>query len=467
MRYPIACVVLALATSAATPVAEDLAKVDEYIRVEMVRQRIPGLAVAIVRNGDVIMAQGYGDANVEHKVAVTPRTIFQSGSVGKQFTAALVMLLVEDGTMALEDPLTRFFPQAPASWKRITIRHLLTHTSGLPDYTEGTLDYRKDYSEDELVKYAYALELEFPPGARWNYSNTGYVLLGAAIRKASGQFYGDLLRERVFTPLGMSTARVISEQAIVPNRAAGYRLERGELRNQDWVAPMLNTTADGSLYLSLDDMLAWERGVREGRVLQAASWQRVFSPVTLASGKSYPYGFGWSVDKVGTTPVIRHGGAWQGFRTDIARYPERGLAIVVLANLAQADPGAISDGITALLDPALVRPALAPIPDVPAVTARVRRLLQDTAAGRLTRGEFAYLRAGFFPDGPKRYATLLKDAGEVLALTLLEQRPLGDDVVYTYDVRGADRVVRLRLGVAPDGKISEFGLRPAPLARPQ
>ena len=131
------------------------------------------------------------------------------------------------------------------------------------------MDYRHDYTEDELEKMASGLTPEFPPGSRWNYSNTGYVLLGIIIHKASGQFYGDVLRERVFTPLGMRSARVISEADIVPNRAAGYDLVKGELKNQEWVAPKLNTTADGSLYLSLQDYIAWDRGLRAKKILVA------------------------------------------------------------------------------------------------------------------------------------------------------------------------------------------------------
>src|SRR5687768_16554185 len=241
------------------------ARIDSVVRAEMARQKIPGVAVAVVKNGTVLVAKGYGEANVEHHVPVGPETIFQSGSVGKQFTSAAVMLLVEEGKIGLADPLTNYFPNAPERWRGITVRHLLTHTSGIPDYTNETMDYRRDYTEGQLEQMAFALQPEFPPGSRWNYSNTGYVLLGIIIRKASGKFYGDVLHDRVFTPLGMQTARVITEEDIVPNRAAGYRMMRGELKNQEWVAPKLNTTADGSLYLSLRYYIAWDAGLRAGK----------------------------------------------------------------------------------------------------------------------------------------------------------------------------------------------------------
>ncbi len=445
---------------AAQPLAP---RIRAFVTSELARQKIPGVAVGVVQNGVATLTEGFGLANIEHDVRATPETIFQSGSVGKQFTAALVMLLVEDGKLSLDDPLTKYFPDAPSHWRTITVRHLLTHTSGLPDYTGGTIDYRRDYTEDELVRFAYGLKLEFAPGARWNYSNTGYVVLGATVRKASGQFYGDLLRDRVFGPLGMKTARIITEEDIVPHRAAGYRLVRGTLKNQEWVAPRLNTTADGSLYLSLQDMLAWDAGIRAGRVLKPESWRQVFTPVSLNSGKSYPYGFGWSTDDFAGRPTQRHGGSWQGFKTHILRLPKDNLTIVVLANLAQADPEVITEGIAAIIDPSLTRPVLKPLTATdPAMDARVRRLLADAATGKLTAEEFAYVRAGFFPDGPKRYATLLREAGEIRTLTLLDKRELGDDRTYVYDVAFAQRTLRLRLAVAPDGKFAAFSLNPPP-----
>ena len=332
--------------------------IDAIVREVMAAQRVPGMAVAVIRRGEIVKSQGYGLANVEHNVPVTPQTIFQSGSLGKQFTATAIMLQVQDGKLSLSDPLSKFFT-GPDSWRTITVRHLLTHTSGIPDYNDGQLDYRKDYTEDELVKFAATLPLDFTPGAEWKYSNTGFILLGAIVRKVSGAFYGDVLRDRVFTPLAMTTARVISEADIVPHRAAGYRLERGELRNQQWVSPAMNTTADGSLYLSLQDLIAWDRGLRSGAILTADSWRQIFTPVTLNGGRTHPYGFGFEVDRIAGRNIQKHGGAWQGFKTYIARYvhPNGGLdddiTIIALANLAQANPKRVVDRIAVGLMPVL------------------------------------------------------------------------------------------------------------------
>ncbi len=452
-----------LAVAATSPLkAQDhvQSRIDSVVKAEMARQKIPGVGVAIVKGGEVMLAKGYGEANVEHHVPVTPETVFQSGSLGKQFTSTAVMLLVQDGKLALTDSITKFFPNAPASWKAITVRHLLTHTSGIPDYTTDAMDYRRDYTEDELAQMAFGLTPEFPPGSRWNYSNTGYVLLGIIIHKVSGQFYGDVLRERVFKPLGMQSARVISEADIVPHRAAGYQLLKRELKNQDWVAPKLNTTADGSLYLSLQDYIAWDRGLRAKRILSPESWATVYTPVTLASGKHYPYGFGWSIDTVAGQLRIHHGGAWQGFQTYLSRYIGDDMTIVAVSNLGASQPVAIVDGIAGILDPALAPKPSKPIADrEPRVREKLETILAATRDGRLSPNDFAYVRAGFFPGAAKAYQEMLAGVGKPDSVTLFERTVLGDDRIYLYEVRYADKVFRVRLGLAPDDKVSVFSLR--------
>jgi len=434
-------------------------RIDEFVRAEMKRQRVPGVAVGIGKDGEVVKAQGYGVANLEHDVAVTPDTIFESGSLGKQFTATAVMLQVEDGKLSLSDTLDRFFPDAPPAWHGITIRHLLTHTSGLPDYVSGMIDERRDYTEDELARFAYKLTLEFTPGSRWNYSNTGYVLLGIIVHKVSGAFYGDVLAERVFRPIGMKTTRVISEADIVLHRAAGYRLVKGEVKNQEWVSPTLNTTADGSLYFSLRDMLAWDEAVRSRAVLKSDSWREILTPLTLTSGKSYPYGFGWSIETRGGQALHEHGGSWQGFKTQFSRFIGDNLSIVVLANLAEADPAVFADGIAAIVNPALAVPPLTAIDDRDlGVTKRAAALLESARAGSLAPADFAYLRAGFFPSGAERMQERLRTLGAVQKLALVGREDLGDDRVFTYMVTFAGGTRRYTIALAPDQRLSRFSL---------
>jgi len=245
MKYPVAVILtlsgllLSCLTKAAPP-ADAVAKV---VRAEMEKQHIPGLALFVSRKGVPIRAEGFGLASVELNVPVSPKTIFQSGSIGKQFTATAVMLLVEEGKIGLDDPLGKYFDSGPSWRKDVTIRELLSHTAGFTDYPKD-FDLRKDYSEAELLKMVEAIPPAYPPGTRWAYSNLGYVILGILIHKVTGQFFGDFLQARVFKPLGMSTTRIVDEADIIPNRAAGYRLEKGQIKNQEWVAPAQNRTAD-------------------------------------------------------------------------------------------------------------------------------------------------------------------------------------------------------------------------------
>lgn len=342
--FPLVC---GAAAQSAAPNGDAVA---DYLRTEMARQHIPGLALLITQDGEIVRAEGFGLANVELQVPVKPETVFQSGSMGKQFTAAAVMMLVEEGKVGLDDPLTKYFPDAPASWKEVTVRELLSHTAGFTDYPEK-FDFRKDWTEDELLKMVEGIPLAYPPGTKWDYSNLGYLTLGILIHKVTGEFYGDFLQQRIFKPLGMQKTRIISEADIVPNRAAGYRLVKGELKNQEWVAPMVNTTADGSLYFSVLDLAKWDSALYTGKLLKKSSFDQMWTPVKLKNGQPNKdgYGFGWFVGERHGHRVVSHDGAWQGFKTAIARFVDDKLTVVVLANLAEATPGEMADHVAEIV----------------------------------------------------------------------------------------------------------------------
>ncbi len=196
----IVCVVSIASTVHAQSPATTTA-VTEYVKAEMQRQHIPGLSLLVAKAGKIIRAEGFGMANVELQVPVKPETIFQSGSVGKQFTATAVMMLVEEGKVGLDDPLTKYFADAPPTWKDVTVRELLSHTAGFGDYPKD-FNYRKDWTEDEELKLVESIPLAYPPGTSWEYSNLGYVTLGILIHRVTGEFYGDFLQQRIFLPLG-------------------------------------------------------------------------------------------------------------------------------------------------------------------------------------------------------------------------------------------------------------------------
>lgn len=373
-------------------------KVDVLVASELKNQKLPGLALAVVREGKVIKAQGYGLANLELNVAVTPATLFQTGSVGKQFTATAVMMLVEQQKIALDDRIAKYFDNAPPQWNSITIRQLLTHTSGIPDYTDAKvsdndplIDLRKDYTEDELLREYETMQLEFVPGTKWKYSNTNYALLGFLIHKVTGEFYGDYLHEQIFAPLGMSSTRIISERDIIPNRAAGYELVGNELKNQDWVSPSLNTTADGSLYTNVLDMAKWDAALYTEQLLKKSSLEQMWTPVHLANGMTYPYGFGWEFARVEGHRVIEHSGAWQGFSTQISRYVDDRLTVIVLTNLDSdhSRPDKIVRQVAALYLPPGKSASTAPSPSESRASP-----ITDAEAAQLFRKVFVAIAQG-------------------------------------------------------------------------
>lgn len=348
--FPCLCWMLCTQFAAADPPADQRTdEVARFVRAEMEKQHIPGLALLVSREGRPIHVQGYGLANVELQAPVTPETIFQSGSVGKQFTATAVMMLVEAGKIGLEDPLAHYFPQGPAWWGQVTIRELLSHTAGFTDYPQD-FDLRRDYSEDQMLKIVGAIPAAYAPGTNWAYSNLGYLTLGILIHKVTGEFYGDFLQRRIFKPLGMTTTRIISEEDIIPNRSAGYRWVNGRLKNQEWVSPVMNTTADGSLYFSVLDLAKWDAALYTEKLLHSASLKQMWTVAALRDGKpnSGHYGFGWFIGEKQGHHVVEHEGQWQGFETQISRYVNDRLTVVVLTNLAEAKPERIADGVAAI-----------------------------------------------------------------------------------------------------------------------
>jgi CubicO group peptidase (beta-lactamase class C family) len=424
----------------------------------MKRQHVPGLSLAVVRDGKVVKAKGYGLASVELDVPATADTVYQSGSLGKQFTATAVMLLVEEGKLGLDDKVSKYLSAAPASWKDITLRHVLTHTAGIKNYGPKDLDYRKDYTEDELLKLAASFPLDFEPGTKWSYSNTGYVILGILLSKVTGHFYGDFLKERIFGPLGMSTARIISEPDIIHNRAAGYRLDKGQLKNQAYVSPSLNTTADGSLYLTVHDLAKWDAALYTEKLLKRSSLEQMWMPVKLKDGKTTPYGFGWALGEVNGHKIIEHGGAWQGFTTHIARHVDDKLTVIVLTNLAGANPSRVAAGVAALYDPALKPPQLRPIADKdPDVTALVKDMLDKLTAGNLNEEPFTPEMTKFLlPDRAKAIREGLKQMGPRKSLELVEKKDKDGQRQFRYRARFGKTDVLVGVLLTKDSKIAEL-----------
>jgi CubicO group peptidase (beta-lactamase class C family) len=449
-----------------------LDKIDRYVRDQMLRQRIPGLSLVIVKDGKITKQKGYGLANIEHRVPAKPETVYQAGSVGKQFTAAAVMLLVEEGKLSLDAPISDYLDDTPAAWKDVTVRHLLTHTSGIKDYSAGLkgairkfsseprdVDLREDLTESALLKKFAAFKMDFAPGTNWSYSNTGYVLLGMLIREVSGEHHGTFLHKRILKPLGLRSTRVINEADIVPNRAAGYRLLKRCIKNQEWVAPSLNTLADGCLYTTVLDLAKWDAALFAGKVLKKASLDETWTPVE-AGGKTHPYGFGWRLEEVGRHKVRDHRGGWQGFGSYLAHYPDHKVTVIALTNLSSASPERIGREVAGLCKRELTppRPRRLVEPE-PRVAALLRTVLKKLADGTLKPRLFtAEAKKDFFPDSAESWHETLSNVGPLQSLVLVQRKLEKDTRVCRYLADFGEIGLRIDLTLTKENKISGLTL---------
>jgi len=476
----LACATLSFAQSSpisSTPPLDPqrLKSIDSFITTQMAHQKIPGLAVGIYSRGKILLAKAYGEANVELDVPVRAQTVFQTGSVGKQFVSAAIMMLVEEGKISLDDSLTKYFPDAPVTWKPILIKNLLSHTSGLAEYEsedrtgpKGPFYIRLDFTEDELVAKIETLPIESTPGERWDYRNTNYFLLGVLIHKITGKPYYEFLDERIFKPLGMASTRLINERDIVPNRAAGYELDNGQLKNQAWVSPTFNSTADGTLYSNVPDLAKWDAALYGTELLKQSSLDRIWTVYPLNDGKPNPagYGFGWMIGKQNDHERIEHGGAWQGFTCRISRYPDDSLTVVVLTNLDadHARVGPIAHVIAGLVDPPLLPAKLTPIADTqPALTASLVKLLDQLTAGLSVPSQTADAPAARIIPDSKSVRHKLANLWPGGTLALVKRMPApnpADDPTSVFRLSKGDDAVLIFIDSASEARISS--LRTAP-----
>ena len=331
--------------------------IDEYITHEMDSQHIPGLSLAVVRNGRLVLAKGYGKASVELDAPTTPATLFALASVSKQFTAAAIMLLVEQGKVGLNDPLTNYFSWVPKEWGEVKVRHLLTHTSGIreEEHKGDFLEWeREEHNQEEIVRTAFG-PLLARPGEKYRYSNTEYRVLGMLIEKVSGQSYWDFLEQHIFHPLGMGATRNSDPGTVIPNRARGYGFSGGHLINRDPVSASA-AFSTGALISSVLDMAKWDAALNSEMLLKRSSLEEMWTPVRLSDGTTSNYGFGWFLEPVKNHKAVAHGGDMPGFTSFIWRFIDDRLTVIVLANCETASTGRMALGVARLYVPALLSP---------------------------------------------------------------------------------------------------------------
>ncbi|HYC69713.1 MAG TPA: serine hydrolase domain-containing protein [Opitutaceae bacterium] len=421
-----ACRLAVLAAAAALPLPAD--PIDDHVVHELPRLHLPGLALAIVRDGEVIKAAGYGRADLEHDVPVTSAQAFEIGSLTKQFTATAVMMLAEEGRLRLDDSIRRHLRDAPSAWEPITLRHLLTHCAGirnhvaLPEFMAEL--FRGPLARDELLRRFYALPLEFAPGETWAYDNTGYILLGFVIEDCSGEDLWRFFERRIFGPLGMRHTG--PNQPPAPGDVRGYGWENGRYLPRP-ALPAHVARAAGGLQSTVGDLARWEAALAGGRLLKPESFRELWTPARGRGGALLPvnYGFGWFLENYGRTPIIQHGGGTPGFSASFYRFPDRKLAVVLLANRGDRILDQLALDVAALADQELARPMpdividdtdrfrtvleslLAGRPDPAAFSPEMNRFLQTTIgrgwyewiASHGALGEFRYLRQADAADG--------------------------------------------------------------------
>jgi CubicO group peptidase (beta-lactamase class C family) len=334
--------------------------VDDFIQSEISAQRIPGISVAVVKGGKLIRAGGYGLSNIELDTPARADTVYQMASMTKQFTAAGVMVLLEDGKLALDDPVSKYLDAAPAGWSSITIRHMLTMTSGIEDYNQRLGDSKDDFTSEKIFRVVAGHPLDFKPAAKWSYSNSNYILLGLVIQKVSGKSWNEFLADRIFGPLGMKDTRRDEPSEIVKGRAALYEERDNRLVNCRSVNPSLFNNGDGGLLTTVLDVAKWDAALAPGKLLKKSSLEQMFSPVQFNGRTIYHYGFGWFLNEYPGHRIVLHGGGRPGSATQISRFIDDQLTVVVLANRSGINAERLAHEIAKIFVPAL--PAYGPHP---------------------------------------------------------------------------------------------------------
>lgn len=331
-----------LTAQVAEPTSDQLAEMDRQIRALMTENRIPGVLIGVAARGRLIHTKSYGMADVELRVPVSDSSVFEIGSISKQFVAAATMLLVEEGRVGLDDSIQEYLSDLPSEWLGVTVRQLLTHTSGIPDYEEiQTYEaYRLRFTPEEIIRVAHSRPMDFEPGTGWYYSNTGYFLLSLIVERVEGRPLGSVLRSRIFEPLGMEQTRMADPEDIIPHRASGYWVDRMgvTLMNRD-ATQTSSTLGAGGLVSSVHDMARWDAALYGNQLLSETSKTAMWTTAVLPNGDDTGYGFGWSVAEYRGSRALGHNGQVAGFVASFVRLPDVGVAIVVFANRYRASSG--------------------------------------------------------------------------------------------------------------------------------
>lgn len=378
-------------------------RIDSAVRAAMEQRHIPGLQLAVIKYGLIIKKGNYGMADLESRLPVTDSTMFAIASMSKAFTCAGILLLMEDGKLSIDDTLGKYFDSLPSSWASVTIRRLMNHTAGLRDDWEEDDNYFFTNKTDSAFFAALkAAPLKFLPGDGFSYG-CGPFILGLIIEKISGETYAAFMKHRIFEKLGMTNSRINDAEAIVRNRAAGYRLKNLSIVHGRQISAAAQERGDVGVLTTVTDMLKWYAALQDSSLLKKSSLDLMFSPGVLNDGNKTPYGFGWFVGPYRDHPLFVHSGGFRtGYSSVIVIYPEDHVCIIILTNLFRAGAGEIAIDIIGLFNPEYGRASQFPRIQDPDT---VRTLLLKSFFSELglqldsTRRMCRELHLGFYPEG--------------------------------------------------------------------
>ena len=437
------------------------AEIDQAVQRHLQTTQTPGCSIAIVRDGKVVYAKGYGLSNVEADAPATDETIYRIGSLTKPFTAALVMRHVESGAIALDDPITKHLTDLPKAYAGVTVRQLLSHTSGVPNYT-SLPDFgrrmREAVTAKAMIDMAAAAPADFKPGEKWNYSNTGYILLGELVAKLDKRPWETSLAEVIAKPLGLTTTQPSDAIRIVKRRAAGYSRTTNGLAN----APMMDLSWPGSagvLESNVQDLAKFMEALGS-TILNPETFAQMVAATKTNDGKPTSYGLGWGVAPINNVPMWSHGGSIPGFQAWMGKVPSKKLSVVVLTNSDSTPVGTLGRRLLGLADPELATKEAAIKDENPELTAFLKGKLERLLKGELTQDELTPEFAKVMtPQLVQDVAKSLGSAGSLTKFELIDSQTAGDNTQRSYLIEIGPLTLTASFGVTKDRKIAGLSIR--------
>lgn len=435
-------------------------KIDDRVKMFMAERHIPGAAVAVVKNGRVVRMKGYGVASLEFGVPVTTETVFEIGSVSKQMTAAGIMLLVQDGKVSLDERISKYLPNTPEAWKDVTVRHLLTHTSGIKSYTglDG-FDLSQRMSMADFIRKLSPHPLEFIPGEKNIYSNSGFNLLAYIIETQSGKRYFDFMRERIFIPLGMTKTADRDPQFVIPLRANGYEWRDNRHNGRD--GNLTDLMGAGSIVSTINDMTKWEAALRGDKFLSAESKKMIWTQFTFNNGKLSPYGFGWRISDVRGHKLIGHTGQTAGFGAAIFRYVDDDLTVIALTNLGETGMGSLiaADVAKQYIPNMSLKAVTTRVSADPAVTEKLSAAIRGRFNGSIDDQLFtAQLARSLNAQRAKDLSARIRQFAPLISIEIVKRENVDGKDTITCIVNTSQRIFLWKVVTDESGKIAELSL---------